>query len=257
MRVLLVLAVLVALVLAVCRGKRLKKIRRVAVILLVCVLGLWGAWWLAQFYVLVRAEREGRLFYLPAFALTTDPTPVEFTIRDRRFRVPKAYLEFKSEWTGGATDSLYLQALLPNMDPPSEKNLDEFKGIGMRNQILVTIENAEKWRELEDVDRWYLGEIVADTKVEIRGLGLVRYNFAMRLRREQLFIPLDRHPHIRYFTCDVEDKFIKFPNCGVFFYWDRKINIAYHFSKDYLPRWREVHDSVVHLVNASMIPSVE
>src|SRR5205814_1209187 len=125
------------------------------------------------------------LFYLPAFALTTDPTPVEFTIRERRFRVPKAYLEFKSEWTGGKTDSLFLQALLPSMDPPSNNNLDEFKSIGWRKQVLVTIENAMNWRELEDVDRWFLGEIVADTKIEFPEYGLVRYDFASTTRGEQ------------------------------------------------------------------------
>ena len=124
MRIFFVALALVALALCLRGGGTLKKVlRRTTILLWLGLLG-WTVWWLAQFYVVIKAEREGRLFYLPAFALTTDPTPVEFTIRDRRFRVPKAYLEFKSEWTGGKTDLLFLQALLPSMDPPSNNNLD-------------------------------------------------------------------------------------------------------------------------------------
>src|SRR5882724_3980114 len=144
-------AVLALVALAFClRGERtLKKVlRRTTIVLLLGLLG-WTVWWLAQLYLVIKAEREGRLFYLPAFALTTDRTPVDFTIRARRFRVPKAYLEFKSEWAGGATDSFHIQALLPNMEPPSDSNLAEFTSVGIGNKISIKIDDADRWRELE------------------------------------------------------------------------------------------------------------
>ena len=253
MRVLVVILALVALALCLRGGGTLKKVLRRTTILLLLGLICWAVWWLAQFYVVIKAEREGRLFYLPAFALTTDRTPVDFTIRDRRFRVPKAYLEFKSEWAGGKVDALFLQALLPDMDPPSDANLEEFENPGWQNQVLITIEDAKNWRELEDVDRWFLGETVADTKIELPEYALVRYDFASRTRGEQLFIPINNHPQIRYFTCGVADEFVKSPSCDVFFYWDRKIHIHYIFSKEYLPRWQNVNDSVMHLVNLLMV----
>jgi hypothetical protein len=109
------------------------------------------------------------------------------------------------------------------------------------------------WRELEDVDRWFLGEIVADTKIEFPEYGLVRYDFASTMRGEQLFIPIDRHSKIRYFTCGVADEFVKSPSCDVFFCWDRMIHIDYIFNKSTYPNWKEVHESVVRLVNTLMV----
>jgi hypothetical protein len=44
-------------------------------------------------------KKEKRLFYLPAFALTTDQTPIEFELRDRMLRVPKAYLNSSTNGT--------------------------------------------------------------------------------------------------------------------------------------------------------------
>lgn len=225
----------------------------VSTVLGASLLGFAGLWAFVVWANLYKGEREGRLFYLPAFALTADPTPVEFTIRDRRFRVPKSYLLFKSAWAGGATDSIFLQALLPSMEPPSEWNLQEFRSAGWNHEILITIENAKNRRELESVDEWYLGRIRADTKIEV-GHGLVRYDFVEEWRGDQLYAPLNRHPQIRYFTCSVEDEFVKSPSCEAFFYWDSKIHVDYTFSKNYLPRWEQVHDGVMRLVDLLMLP---
>ena len=234
-------------------GMRLRTGLLAGVALLVLALLGWGAVkafpFLTALYI---TKTEDRLFYLPAFALTTDQTPVEFELRDRVLRVPKAYLKFKHQWDGGRRDEIFIKALLPDMEPPTDSNLEEFTKPGWNRKISIVIKNAEFRRELESVDKYYLGKIKPETRTSLAD-DLLQYDFHGNLGNE-LYIPSDRHPHLRYFTCSVADEYIVSPDCTADFYWSSKIHVSYSYSKTYLPDWQEVHRKVVSFVGSLLLP---
>ncbi|WP_375415229.1 hypothetical protein [uncultured Bradyrhizobium sp.] len=57
------------------------------------------------------------------FGHTTDPVPIEIALRDKtetfHFKIPKAYLTFSENWTGGVQDFLVLETSFPSMAPLS------------------------------------------------------------------------------------------------------------------------------------------
>jgi hypothetical protein len=197
---------------------------------------------------LYQAEKESRLFYLPAFALTTDRTPIDFTMRGFVFRIPKAYLTFTHQWEGGPVQEIFLQAILPKLEPPTEHNLDDFKKTGWVDEITISITDAELINDPEFVDSLYLGEIKPETRSKSNH-SLLRYEF-YHSGGDELYIPAARHPQLRYFTCAIGDKFVVYPSCNASFYLNSKLYIEYSYGKQHLGEWQDVHRQVVSLVSA-------
>lgn len=200
---------------------------------------------------LYQAEKQGRLFYLPTFALTTDRTPVEFTMRGYVFRIPKAYLEFTHQWEGGQAQEIFLQALLlPELEPPSEHNLEDFKKTGWVDEMGISIKNAENIA-MDSVDSYYLGEIKPGTRTQFND-DLFRYDLRGN-RGDQLYVPSEPHPHLRYFTCAIEERSVVSPSCEASFHLNDELYIRYIYSARHLEKWREIHSRVVLLINGFVL----
>ncbi len=181
--------------------------------------------------------------FLPPFGLSTDPTPVAFTINGRRLVFPKAHLYYPEQWSGGEVSEIFLQALLPEIEPPSDLNLHEFKRAGWGKTIDLSLTDARRLRDPVEVKTWWFG-FVQPRGVTTVEHGLVRFNLRDIFANENLYVPATPHPDIEYFRCNKKDQVVISPACDIDFYYDKQIHVNYTYSKDYLPQWREVHESI-------------
>src|SRR5262245_64823695 len=58
---------------------------------------------------------------------TQDPTPVELTMQDRdaviRFKIPKMYMTFSPNWSGGMQQVVVFEVVFPGMSPAGNRSL--------------------------------------------------------------------------------------------------------------------------------------
>ena len=181
--------------------------------------------------------------YLPRSVLSTGQRPVVFGMNGHRLVFARAYLFYSAQWSGGDVSELYLHALLPEIEPPTDSNLQEFERAGWGKKIDLSITDAHRLRDAAEVKAWDFSHIQprSFTKIEY---GLIRYNQRYIFSRDNLYVPVTPHPDIGYFECSIRDQVLISPDCEVGFYYDNDLYVNYAYSKDYLPRWREVHERV-------------
>lgn len=180
---------------------------------------------------------------LPRWTLTTDPTPAEFVIGESHFVFQKSYVSYAEDRSGGRKEELFLRALLPQIEPSMESNLDQFSRPGWGNKITLALTDARRLRDPAELKAWWFS-LIQPRSVTRTEHGLVRFNLRDIFANDNLYVPVSPHPDIEYFHCDIKDKVLISPACEFDFYYDKDIHVNYAYSKDYLPRWREVHERV-------------
>lgn len=181
--------------------------------------------------------------FLPRSTLNTDPTPVGFTINGRRFVFPKSHLYYAEQWSGGEVFEIFLHALLPEIEPPANLNLHEFQRAGWGKTIDLSLTDAHRVRDPAEVKAWWFSYIQPRSVTTIEH-GLVRFNLRDNFADNNLYVPARPHSDIEYLRCDIKDEVLISPACEIDFYYDKDIFVNYAYSKDYLPRWREIHERV-------------
>lgn len=77
------------------------------------------------------ASAQGIPFMLKGH--TTSMEPVDIVLRDKNgevsLRIPKAYLVKVKNWFGGEQDSVFMQAVLPDLRPVQKEDLDRTKSL--------------------------------------------------------------------------------------------------------------------------------
>lgn len=152
-------------------------------------------------------------------------------------------MSYAEDWPGGVKEELYVRALLPYLESPSEQNMHEFKRPGWSHKITLEITDARRLRDPAELKSWWHGLIQPRSLTKIEH-GLVRFNLRDRFASGNLYLPVTPHPDIEYFHCDIKNNVLISPACDIDFFYDNQIHVNYTYSKDYLPRWQEIHERV-------------
>jgi hypothetical protein len=182
--------------------------------------------------------------YLPPSTFSTDPTPVHLVLNGHRLTFSRAHLQFQSQWAGGPVSEIFVEALLPDFEPPTKANLQEFLRAGHGRIIDVNFKDARRMRDMNAFKAWRFSYI-QPRSVTIKMHGLVGFNTGGgAYSGMNIFIPEEPHPDIQFFECDIKIGLIVSPACQVLFFYSPDIHVDYSYSRDFLPQWRAIHDGV-------------
>jgi hypothetical protein len=182
--------------------------------------------------------------YLPPSTFSTDPTPVHLVLNGHRLTFPRAYLQYQTQWAGGPVSEIFVEALLPDFEPPTKANLQEFLRAGHGRKIDVNLKDARQMRDMDDFKAWVFSYIQPRSVTRKRH-GLVSFNTRGGVYSGMnIFIPEEPHPDIQFFECGIKIGLIVSPGCQVLFFYNPGIHVDYSYSRDFLPQWREIHDGV-------------
>jgi hypothetical protein len=182
--------------------------------------------------------------YLPPSTFSTDPTPVRLLLNGHRLTFSRAHLQYQSQWAGGPVSEIFVNALLPDFEPPTKANLQEFFSRGYGRQIDVNLKDARRMRDMKAFKAWRFSYI-QPRSVTSKMHGLVGFNTGGgAYSGMNIFIPEEPHPDIQFFECDIKIGLIVSPACQTLFFYNPDIHVDYIYSRDFLPQWKEIHEGV-------------
>jgi len=108
------------------------------------MLQLFAALVLTMFVIVV----GGFLFYIwgshevgkrldIGYGTSTSPRLVQLEIGDKHFAIPQNYIWSRDSWNGGKVVGVNMHALLPNFEPLTEANKNEFEKPGWNEMALL------------------------------------------------------------------------------------------------------------------------
>jgi hypothetical protein len=153
-------------------------------------------------------------------------------------------LQYTTQWEGGPVSEIFVNALLPDFEPPTKANLQEFLRPGHGRIIDVNFTDARRLNDMNAFKAWRFSYI-QPRSVTIKMHGLIGFNtgggayFGMNI-----FIPEEPHPDIQFFECDIKIGLVVSPSCKVLFFYNSRVHVDYDYSRDFLPQWKEIHRGV-------------
>jgi hypothetical protein len=186
--------------------------------------------------------------YLPPSTFSTDPTPVHLVLNGHRLTFSRAHLQYQSQWAGGPVSEIFVNALLPDFEPPTKANLQEFLRAGHGRIIDVNFTDSRRLNDINAYKAWRFSYI-QPRSVTIKMHGLVGFNTGGgAYSGMNIFIPEEPHPDIEFFECDIKIGLVVSPSCKVLFFYNSEVHVDYDYSRDFLPQWKEIHDGVRHFI---------
>ena len=183
--------------------------------------------------------------------------PIHLEVGDKHLRIPKAYMDYRPNWKGGKQDGAGMQVILPDMKPFGADTIEEFKKPGHANKFRVLINEGGIVKKNEATERK-----IAKTYQRIRGLaksskernfdGLVENNtcfFTKRDKKTDYFVGIQTDYSVIEFRRS-RHKDVPHPSCSTIRNYSRLTFLTYHFSRDHLPRWREIDATVFKLIKS-------
>ena len=73
------------------------------------------------------------------YGTATSPRLVHLEIGDKAFAIPQNYIWSRDSWNGGKVDGVNMHALLPDLEPYTEANENEFKKPGWNKKISLML----------------------------------------------------------------------------------------------------------------------
>jgi hypothetical protein len=138
--------------------------------------------------------------YLPPSTFSTDPTPVHLVLNGHRLTFSRAHLQYQSQWAGGPVSEIFVNALLPDFEPPTKANLQEFLRAGHGRKIDVNFTDARRMRDMDAFKAWVFSYI-QPRSVTIKRHGLVSFNTGGGVYSGMnIFIPEEPHPDINFLS---------------------------------------------------------
>jgi len=195
---------------------------------------------------------------------TAPPDPnerIHFQVLNTHFSIPRKYFKGMGRNVKGSVDSVNLWALLPDFEAYDKNvNYHEFREVyhkGRRIQIMVVprgrvvtvpviVERGEKSNYSP------LGGRHRGGKHDGIVYGLEYYKaHESKYPVRSVYIYRDRGKAIALYLCDEYYKGT-FPGCQVNWDYNDKVAVLFDFSKEYLPRWRDILSKVKLLLDGDM-----
>lgn len=197
------------------------------------------------------------------FGQTTDLTSVNISLQDTNvvinFKIPKAYLTFSANWSGGLQDFIAIASSFPSMRPlalPEGEvkhtaaliiNLSSHSSTGAKY-------STEKAIDFFIKDRWTLVQNVKDKagrsyRYYLDKRDVDKRDDVTKLLKESFVVD---GQHI-YFECLRE---FSNPNvgCSGFADYGSNLTLTFHFPRSQFERWPEFHEAAVRLLNSFREP---
>jgi hypothetical protein len=210
-----------------------------------------------SFLLLSSSNSEAQRSYF--FGHTTDATPVNISLRDKDavldFKIPKAYLTFSENWSGGLQDFLVLEASFPSMTPLSFAGGDVNKPDALVIHLHSYSRTGAKFSTRGTID-FFASQVwtyVGDTQDKI-GRSYRHY-----LAKRDLEKPRDDDRFGKeYFVADDRDAYLECfleaqnPNmgCSLFADYAKSLSLTIQFRRSQFEHWPEFYQSVVTLFDS-------
>jgi hypothetical protein len=211
------------------------------------------------FFASSNAEAQ-RPYY---FGRTADLTPVNVTLQDTdavlHFRIPKAYLTFSQNWSGGLQEFLVIEASFPSMAPLALPEGD----IKHTSALIIDLHShsstgakysTEKAINFFIKDRWILVQDVKDKAgrayqyyVDKRDVN--KRDDITQLLKESFVVD---GQHI-YFEC-LREFLNPSVGCSGFADYGSNLTLTFHFPRSQFERWPEFYEAAVRLLNSFREP---
>ncbi len=205
---------------------------------------------LLSFY-LQQSQDETMARDLP-FAVHPEPQE-NVRIGGKLYRVPGNYVRAVKEAEENQGSEIAIHALLPDLDPYSARNWEEFEDYGANSSLLViylsgpglTVGSEER------MSRVYKG-FLSSGAPWLSSFNLEHYTFrAGTLYADQdLFVGRDDSDRLALFLCFREGPLVPSPGCSRTVLLDDKVMLTYRFRRNHMARWRELDSKVRHFVSS-------
>jgi hypothetical protein len=220
------------------------KIGRIGLCLLFLVLIAAGVYFFTSMSGLQSADRK-----------TDDLTLVNFTIGNKHFEIPRAYISDRSARDGGIRDSVNLDALLPDLKPYSIENKKEFEKLGHGNKVGFLLEYSLHRLERKQVfDRLHPEDAIKKARKDDLGFYVYQAPAIEKTTGEDIYFRYLTDGTFFYLTCKRSETVVS-PSCmgsaplGNGFY------ITYHYSHDHLRDWQRIDKSLRNLIRQFEVPA--
>ena len=207
------------------------------------------------FSIPLSAEAQ-RSYY---FGQSTDPAPVELAIQDKdevlHFSIPKAYLIFSENWSGGLQDFFVLETVFPSMVPRS------LAGIDANNADVLVIDfhsyanTGANYSTRKTID-FFVKEKWARVESALVKNGRSYQYYVEKRDVEKRF---DNHSLIKeFYVADGQDIYFEcfrelsnpHVGCHGFADYGKNLSLSFAFRRSQFERWPEFYDAVVRLLNS-------
>jgi hypothetical protein len=197
------------------------------------------------------------------FGRTTNVTPINVSLQDTdtilHFRIPKAYLTFSQNWSGGLQEFLVIESSFPSMAPLA---LPEGE-IKHTDALIIDLHShsstgatytTKKAIDLFIKDRWAFVQAIKDKagrsyKYYVDKRDVDKRDDITQLLKESYVVD---GQHI-YFECLRE--FLN-PNvgCSGFADYGKNLTLTFHFRRSQFERWPEFYEAAIRLLNSFRQP---
>jgi hypothetical protein len=175
---------------------------------------------------------------------------VALRVGARAFYIPANYLEYESARQGGDRREIALFAMLPDMTGWSNWDAQTFTDYGAKSPIIeLRIRKDDlNLTESDRLERVYMGYVVNPRGTE-GPYGLKQYAFRpdSGYHNEDLFVG-ETSKGLLVMRCAHLTPDVTSPNCFRDLPVARGVSLFYRFKRAYLPKWRDIGDSVDALI---------
>ena len=113
---------------------------------------------------------------------------------------PGRICNIRANGLGAPVSEIFVNALLPDFEPPTKANLQEFLRAGHGRKIDVNFTDARRMRDMDAFKAWVFSYI-QPRSVTIKRHGLVSFNTGGGVYSGMnIFIPEEPHPDINFLS---------------------------------------------------------
>jgi len=181
---------------------------------------------------------------------TQDPTPVELTMQDRdaviRFKIPKMYMTFSPNWSGGMQQVVVFEVVFPGMSPAGNRSLasPEALVIGLHSFAHTGADyNISRLLRWSMDNEWTLVGQETDRVGQRYSIYVARANIEKWKNQNasviEYLIPEDFVGKRTYLECHRE-RLNPFVGCTCFTTFGENISLEVSFRRSQLEKWREM-----------------
>ncbi len=203
------------------------------------VFGVWGSY-------------EMKKRFDIGYGASTSPRLVRLEIGDKVFAIPQNHIWSRDRWQGGKVTGVNLQALLPNFEPYTEANKQEFEKPGWNRTIdllLIQTDVYEKGKTSISRQQHYdlMLKKSQKTAKEKGPFGLTKVHGIKWVMDDDFFIGKLPDGDFYWVMCDPDGKHIA-PSCKASVNYSDYTDLSYTFSKQYLSDWQTIDKKARNLI---------
>lgn len=183
---------------------------------------------------------------------------VNIEIEGNHFAIPKGYIWFEGAWKGGKRDGVNMWTILPDMQPRTEANKNEFDGPGGFRDVIgillhrynnpVTSQEGPNWqrKRKQQSFEWKVKEFTQGEPVD-GPYGFKLYRPRKPSRDGELLFRQLPDGSLYFIQCHTDSQG-PFPGCSSEIYLSDKLYIRYTYGKQHLKDWQAVDKKIRELI---------